>query len=54
MINPGGDATGKSTIPIPTDESYRALQKSAVLNLRFQDMKLLPYEAARDIDISTL
>jgi hypothetical protein len=54
MINPGGEATGKSTIPIPTDESYQALQKSAVLNLRFQDMKLIPYEAAWDFNISTI
>jgi hypothetical protein len=54
MLNSGGSVTGKSSIPIPTDESYDSLKKSATLNLRFQDMKPIPYEATWDIDISSL
>jgi hypothetical protein len=54
MINPGGQVTGKSSISIPTDESYTSLKKSAALSLRFQDTKLIPYEGTWDIDISTL
>ena len=54
MVNPGGQVTSKSSIPIPTDEAYNSLKKSAVLSLRFQDTKIIPYEATWDIDISTL
>ncbi len=54
MINPGGEANGKSSISIPTDEAYSSLKKSTALNLRLQDTKLIPYEATWDIDISVL
>jgi hypothetical protein len=54
MLNPGGQATGKSSISIPTDEAYNNLKNTAALSLRFQDTKLIPYEATWDIDLSTL
>ena len=54
MLNSGGQVTGKSTISIPTDEAYNNLKKSAALSVRFQDTKLIPYEATWDIDMSTL
>jgi len=54
MVNPGGQATGKSSISIPTDEAYNNLKNTAALSLRFQDTKLIPYEATWDIDLSTV
>jgi hypothetical protein len=53
MVNPGGEASGKSTISIPTDEAYNNLKNTAALSVRFQDTKLIPYEATWDIDMST-
>jgi hypothetical protein len=54
MLNPGGQATGKSMIQIPTDEAYNNLKNTAALGVRFQDTKLIPYEATWDIDLSTV
>ena len=54
MISSGGEVTGKSSISIPTDEAYNTLKKGAMLNLRFQDTKLIPYEGTWDVDITTL
>jgi hypothetical protein len=54
MVNPGGEFIGKSTIFIPSDEAYAALEKNAELSVRFQDTKLIPYEARWDIDMTTL
>lgn len=53
-INPGGIGSGKSTIPLKTDEDFLSLQKSATLNVRFQSMKPLPYEGIWNIDFTTL
>jgi hypothetical protein len=53
-VHPGGEFTGTSSIFVPSDEAYDSLKKSAALTLRFQDTKLIPYEATWDIDISTL
>ena len=54
MVSSGGEVTGKSSISVPTDEAYNALKKGALINLRFQDTKLIPYEGTWDIDITTL
>lgn len=54
MISPGGEFTGKSSIAIPSDEAYASLTKGAMVNLRFQDTKLIPYEGTWDIDIRKL
>lgn len=54
MISSGGEVTGKSSISIPSDEAYTMLKKGAMINLRFQDTKLIPYEGTWDVDISTL
>lgn len=53
-ISPGGEFTGKSAIPIPSDDAYNSLKKGAKLNLRFQDTKLIPYEGTWDIDITKI
>jgi hypothetical protein len=52
MLNPGGQATADGLITIPTDEASTNLKKHAVLFIRFQDTKLIPYEAAWDVDFS--
>jgi hypothetical protein len=54
MISPGGVFTGKSSIAIPSDAAYKALEKKTALSVRFQDPKLIPYEATWDIDITAL
>jgi hypothetical protein len=54
MVSPGGEVTGKCSISIPTDEAYNTLKKGAMINLRFQDTKLIPYEGTWDIDMKTL
>ncbi|WP_292346040.1 MULTISPECIES: hypothetical protein [unclassified Methanoregula] len=54
MVSPGGEFSGKSTIPIPTDEAFSSLKKGARLNLRFQDTKLIPYEGTWEIDITKI
>jgi len=54
MVSPGGEFTGKSSIPIPTGDVYNSLKKGAKLNLRFQDTKLIPYEGTWDIDITRI
>jgi hypothetical protein len=51
MLNSGGEATVSETIPIPGDEASDKLKDHAVLYIRFQDTKLIPYEAAWDIDL---
>jgi hypothetical protein len=54
MVSSGGEVTGKSSISIPTDEAYNTLKKGALINLRFQDTKLIPYEGTWDVDVTTL
>lgn len=54
MISSGGEVTEKTSIVIPTDEASTILKKGAMINLRFQDTKLIPYEGTWDIDITTL
>lgn len=51
MLSQGGQATVSEIIPIPTREASEMLKKHAVLYIRFQDTKLIPYEAAWDIDL---
>ncbi|MDD1685204.1 MAG: hypothetical protein LUQ19_04860 [Methanoregula sp.] len=51
MLNVGGQAMVDGTIPITTDEASTNLKDHAVLYIRFQDTKLIPYEAAWDVDL---
>lgn len=53
-ISPGGEFTGKTSIPIPSPEAYASLAKGSTINLRFQDTKLIPYEGTWDIDVRKL
>jgi hypothetical protein len=52
MLNVGGQATVDGIIPVQTDEASKNLKNHAVLYVRFQDTKLIPYEAAWDIDLT--
>jgi uncharacterized protein YcfL len=52
MLNTGGQVTTDETIPIPTEEASKNLKNHAVLFIRFQDTKLIPYEAAWNVDFS--
>jgi hypothetical protein len=54
MISPGGQVTEKSSVLIPSEEAYDSLKKGAMVNLRFQDTKLIPYEGTWDIDIEKI
>jgi hypothetical protein len=49
-ISPGGTVTGKSVIAIPAPASG-PLKEKATLILRFQDTKLIPYEASWEVEI---
>jgi uncharacterized protein YceK len=51
-INPGGMATGTSVIRIESAQDYSALEESALLKVRYQSMKPLPYEGIWHIDLS--
>jgi hypothetical protein len=53
-MNPGGITTGESSITIDSKEDYAALQKRAVLMIRFQGAQPTPWEAGWDLDIDTL
>lgn len=53
-IQPGGTVTGKSSITIDSAEEYANLQKGAMLKVRFQSMKPLPYEGIWNVDFTTL
>ena len=52
MLNPGGQAAVDATIPVPTDEAAASLSNHAVLYVRFQDTKLIPYEGAWNVNLS--
>jgi uncharacterized protein YcfL len=51
MLNTGGTVTVEDIISIPSDEASDNLKSHAVLYIRFQDTKVIPYEAAWDIDL---
>lgn len=53
-IHPGGSASGTSTITIRTPDEYEALRKSALLKVRYQSMKPLPYEGIWAVNFSAL
>jgi hypothetical protein len=53
-IQAGGSSTMKSSMVVKSEEEYAALQKNAVLKVRFQSMKPLPYEAIWDIDMTKI
>ncbi len=53
-IHPNGHATGTSTITIMTEQEYAALEESAVLRVKYQSMKPLPYEGIWAVDFSSL
>lgn len=53
-MNPGGMTKGESSIRIDSPEDYAALQKQAVLKIRFQGAMPTPWEAAWDLDIDSL
>lgn len=48
-INPAGQVTAEGIIPVPGGKSPAEL-KDTLLYVRFQDTKLIPYEAAWSID----
>jgi len=51
-ISPGGHASGTSSVIISPD-SYPALSQHAVLKIRFQEVKPIPYEVSWGIDPGT-
>lgn len=53
-MNPGGTTKGESVITIDSKEGYAALQKQAVLMIRFQGAQPTPWEAAWDLDVNTI
>ncbi|HII98146.1 MAG TPA: hypothetical protein HA272_02495 [Methanoregula sp.] len=53
-VHPNGYATGTSTITIMTEQEYAALEENAVLRVKYQSMKPLPYEGIWAVDFSSL
>lgn len=53
-VYPNGHASGTSTITIMTGKEYAALEESALLKVRYQTMKPLPYEGIWGVDFTAL
>ena len=53
-LQPGGIASGTSTIQIKNADEYAALENGAVLKVRYQSMKPLPYEGIWAVNFSAL
>lgn len=53
-IHPGGVASGSSTMQIKSAEDFAALEESALLKVKYQSMKPLPYEGIWSVDFSSL
>jgi hypothetical protein len=53
-IHPGGVASGSGTMQIKSADDFAALEKSALLRVKYQSMKPLPYEGIWAVDFSTL
>jgi len=53
-VHPNGYASGTSTITIMTEKEYAALEETALLKVKYQSMKPLPYEGIWAVDFSSL
>jgi hypothetical protein len=51
VVNPGYGSTENVEIIVPSKEASRLLEQEAVLTIRFQTLRPMPYEASWKIDL---